>query len=395
MPQADSHLSLKELLAHAKTAGHLVRRDQVIRWHKAGLVPRPARQWLGQGQGSRSLGYPAEALNHVIAISRLLRVRSDLNWVGWVLWLAGYPVTPAIRIQLQRVADHYAAELRQALTNLETDEPDLSGRDVFRRLGARDALRSLGLMPGRFRGRKAGEFETALYLILRVLAGFSVGERELDEAQVLALEQTLLGARHVSEVDKTVIRDHHAAETPRRQPTRSPGQRKLEEARRAKAAMWRDTLRRQVSALSEEVGASLITSGLPFVEDAELERWREECIAVWLLVNADTPGFAPPMGPPREIFLLWYVFRGTTTVGSRTFAFLDTDARYALECRAVERYRLLLEHWGLPLPLRGDRRATLLPMTLKEHPDAHLICHPIETGKRRPRGQRVRATPRR
>ena len=392
MEQAPSSLSLTDLIAHAKAKGYPLRRDQVVRWHKAGLVPRPRRQWLGQGKGSRSLGYPPEALQHVLAVLLLLRRRPNLKWAGWVMWLAGFPVTAAVRVELQRVAARAETEIDTARQELEMDQPPRSSRKLFRTLSMRTGLRKFGLRLERFRGKDAGEFDTALHLILGVLSGIGVEQDEIVPDQIRAMERMLAGmGPHASELTAFLQAQRGSAQA---QP-RTPEQHQARRRQRAGVERWRQQLKTALSDLSHGLGTSVIRSGRPLPEDLDLERRREECIALWTVLNAQGASFRIPLGPPASLFLLWYVFRHHTTIGTEAQLF-RSESWKTLEPLMVALFRLDLETSGLPLPLRTDRRATLLPLTLEEHPDAHLVCRPIEVGKRRrSRRQRVRPSPRR
>lgn len=395
MRQPANHLSLKDLVAQASAMGPRVRPDQVVRWHKAGLVPRPVQRRLGRGLGSVTLGYPPEALHHVVAVARLVRRKRDLKWVGWVMWLAGYPVTPAIRVQLQETANWFEAHVWDAMKELEIDDPVRSPRALFQQLSIRPGLRRFGLRPGQFRGKASGAFDTALYLLLRMLSGVALKPEEIDSHQVQALARGAAGMAKAAPTLRVVLKELAKEPGSRAADTPTPEQVRRQRERQATMDQWRNELRAKVSELSESVGASLIRSGLPFMEDVDFERWREECIALWTVLNAKGSPLAIPIGPPLPIFLTWYVFRQETKLGSWMPLF-HSQGWHELEPIMVAVFRTMIEAWGIPLPERRDRRATLLPLSLEEHPDAHLICRPIETGtRRRPRRQRVRASSRR
>jgi hypothetical protein len=64
---------------------------QLAEWHRAGLIPKPKQQRLGRGKGSRSV-YPNGTLRQAIACSTLMHQFVSKDWVGWELWVRGYPV---------------------------------------------------------------------------------------------------------------------------------------------------------------------------------------------------------------------------------------------------------------------------------------------------------------
>jgi hypothetical protein len=316
-----------------------------------------------------------------------------------MMWLAGYPVTEAIRQQLAEMAGRYDAELDQAVASLEAEDDEEPLSEIVRRLSIAPGLRAFGVRPNRFRGSKAGEFETALHLTLKVLTGRPLGAEKLDDDQLIAIEHAILGQRSRSAVlEDTLRRERRRLEKGRRRPsgTRLP---ELEIAQQQKAQHWRSVLRAWLKGLNQEVGAGMVTSGVHFAEHEDLERRREECIAVWLLINRASLGGTVPLGPSVGLFLTWFVLRELSSLGDQDFqaagdqAFrsLMSDKGFILERLLTGTFRLTLEQWGMPLPARLDRLAAILPLTSEEHPDAHLICRPIETGKRRARPDRVRA----
>ena len=73
------------------SAGLPTTKDQLRRWHRAGLLPQPRVVHLGRGKGTESW-YPASAYAQAQAIHRALGLDRDFKAVGWQLWLWGFDV---------------------------------------------------------------------------------------------------------------------------------------------------------------------------------------------------------------------------------------------------------------------------------------------------------------
>ena len=95
-----------DVLAHALAAGHVVSEDQLARWHRAGLIPRPRQRSLGRGNGTESL-YPIGTSVQVIALCELKTNERRLDLIGFLLWWDGFDVDPAL---VRRVIEASAAE---------------------------------------------------------------------------------------------------------------------------------------------------------------------------------------------------------------------------------------------------------------------------------------------
>ena len=61
-------------------------RRKLADWHRAGLIPRPDREFLGGPDGSEST-YPGGTLRQVIACSILMKPFGSVERVGWELWM--------------------------------------------------------------------------------------------------------------------------------------------------------------------------------------------------------------------------------------------------------------------------------------------------------------------
>ncbi len=326
MLQAAKPLPLKELLDLARVRGHTIRGDQVVRWHKAGLVPRPLRRSLGRGRGTTSLGYPPEALDHVLAVSTLLSRgrRRDLKWVAWMMWLAGFPVTPAVRQFLQELAARFEDEVNTALQRMESDEPGVTGIGEFKRLASAPGLRAFGIRPNRFTGARRGEFDTALALVVRVLSGYGIKKEEIAEEHLDAIEHAIVGMRGVPTGLEAALTELRRSPTEGKKGS-TPDTRRAAKAREDEMEEWRQKLRDQLAELSEDIGASLIRSALSEEHSPDLEVWREEFIAMWVMQNAHDPTLEPFDGPPPHMFLVWYAFRQHTMASVRGFTLFDGE----------------------------------------------------------------------
>lgn len=121
MPDAAPEISRADLLLRLREHGVEVTPDQLVRWHKRGLLPRPRRQPLGRGRGMESR-YPLIALPQAYATRLLLDVfPRDLDSVGWCLWCFGFPVDELARSWLVEEVGRLNALLREGLQTFEEE----------------------------------------------------------------------------------------------------------------------------------------------------------------------------------------------------------------------------------------------------------------------------------
>lgn len=83
--------SADAIIAQAKVRGLTLTRRSLAEWHRAGLLPRPKKQGLGQGKGSASL-YPIRTAEQAIACQIELTQIRNFEVAGWQLWLRGFCV---------------------------------------------------------------------------------------------------------------------------------------------------------------------------------------------------------------------------------------------------------------------------------------------------------------
>src|SRR3954451_24894047 len=86
-----AEISADELLDRLQAAGRRVTRDQLRRWHREGLIPRPSQKGLGRAQGSESF-YPASVYAQASRVSALLGKGLAFERIGWSLWWEGFEV---------------------------------------------------------------------------------------------------------------------------------------------------------------------------------------------------------------------------------------------------------------------------------------------------------------
>jgi hypothetical protein len=92
MPEIEA----EELIVALAKVGVVLSRDQLRRLHKRGLIPKPRQEALLGRRATRTL-YPEGTLEQAIEAARLLRSRRDFEWVGWKMYLKGFPVAPRYR----------------------------------------------------------------------------------------------------------------------------------------------------------------------------------------------------------------------------------------------------------------------------------------------------------
>lgn len=123
-----------EVLAVAAEAGFAISSDQLARWHRGGLLPRPRQVSRGRGRGTVTI-YPRGTAEQVVALCEITANHRSLARAGFQLWWSGYPVDPEqVWLPLLKVAAKVDAELPIGL------DPNQKSRSAFeglinRRLG--------------------------------------------------------------------------------------------------------------------------------------------------------------------------------------------------------------------------------------------------------------------
>ena len=118
---------------------------KLLRWVQAGLLPRPRREGLGQGQGGVSY-YPRIAVRQAKALAELLRRQRSLDEAGWRLWLVGYPVTPFARALLLKDLAAEERVLREELAREKRGEPRRIAAALTRNRGDASLTRLEGML---------------------------------------------------------------------------------------------------------------------------------------------------------------------------------------------------------------------------------------------------------
>jgi hypothetical protein len=134
------------LLAMAKSRGYKVSSDQLNRWHRAGLLPRPRQVLLGR-RGSKTV-YPNGSAEQVIEICRIHEKERRLAYVAWQLWWNGFEVKlGTVRDFIQRSAKTIDEGRRKCYwLNSETvkREIEASGEARFENKVIRKARKRIG-----------------------------------------------------------------------------------------------------------------------------------------------------------------------------------------------------------------------------------------------------------
>lgn len=88
------------LLTLVRQNGYIISPTQLVRWHRAGLLPRPRQLPLKEARGTYSL-YPSGTSEQLLLLCSLRTAERRLSHLAWQMWLAGYPVAlHLIRAQL-------------------------------------------------------------------------------------------------------------------------------------------------------------------------------------------------------------------------------------------------------------------------------------------------------
>ena len=146
----------------ATGAGFVVTPQQLARWHRIGLLPRPVQRGQGQGRGTVTL-YPEGTSRQLVELCRDRSGTRDLIRVGFRMWWRGFDVDATLVERVlrgtaarldERVRSHSGEDLSEALGDLAgtsfTDVVEHSEVADFER--ARDAVAQVLSVLGRWAG---------------------------------------------------------------------------------------------------------------------------------------------------------------------------------------------------------------------------------------------------
>jgi hypothetical protein len=121
----------EHVVAYASGLGYLVTSTQLVRWHRAGLLPRPSQRSLGRGRGTMTT-YPPGTAAQVVALCQIRDDERRLDRIAFRLWWEGFNVDLAvIRKQLQAVLRSIEADAQRAADDLPRRGVDAIMRRSF------------------------------------------------------------------------------------------------------------------------------------------------------------------------------------------------------------------------------------------------------------------------
>ena len=159
-----------DLLDHLAGAGHPIRRSQLNRWQRAGIVYEPRLQSLGRGRGRRS-EYPVESIDILLALMETGGARRSIRKQAWRAWWSGGPMGERfVRNTLVDIAEDFAHILRALAKILRAEElGDDADMEWLRRSSAAERLPS-GLARVHQRVGRRG-YTTVVPIMSRLIAG--------------------------------------------------------------------------------------------------------------------------------------------------------------------------------------------------------------------------------
>ena len=79
------------IVEEVRRQGVTLSRRKLADWHRAGLIPKPQRDFLGGPDGSESV-YPRGTMRQAIECAVLMKRLGSVEHVGWELWMRGSDV---------------------------------------------------------------------------------------------------------------------------------------------------------------------------------------------------------------------------------------------------------------------------------------------------------------
>jgi hypothetical protein len=107
MAESAGFETARDLVLRVRGAGFDPGSDQIARWNRDGLLPKPYQYGLGRGRGSE-IRYPAGTGDQLLALCRIHAQFRKLGIVGWYLWLNNYEVNEKYwRRHLEKSATYF------------------------------------------------------------------------------------------------------------------------------------------------------------------------------------------------------------------------------------------------------------------------------------------------
>jgi hypothetical protein len=185
MAHAEAEEPIEKLLHETARAGFSVTRDQLHRWQREGLLPRPRQRGRGRGHGTEVL-YPPGTARQLVALCELLQKKRSLDSACWDLWWRSYPVSEERVRGLFHRQVAYVEAIGNAFDAQLDPEPRDEARDLVKALEESGRARLSHPVVSRMR-RRIGKNRFPTFV--NFLAGTAAGKRpELvdDDAEIVA-----------------------------------------------------------------------------------------------------------------------------------------------------------------------------------------------------------------
>lgn len=162
------------LLTLAQAHGYAVSAQQLARWHRAGLLPRPRQLAQGKARGTQTL-YPAGTGKQLLRLCELHTNERRLSYLAWQLWWDSYPVDiDLIRSMLHATTLRLTEQVRSfiALQASEQQAGEEGQEDMLDRIERLAAAR-LDYKPLRRARKRTGKehFPTFMRILIEIASG--------------------------------------------------------------------------------------------------------------------------------------------------------------------------------------------------------------------------------
>ena len=194
------------LLSLAREHNYAVSATQLVRWHRAGLLPRPHQQALGKGQGTQSL-YPDGTGEQLLLLCALRQQERRFSYLVWKLWWSGYPVAlAAIKQHLQKSSIRLSREMQERILQGIGDELGVLSEQSLTFIEQLTEAH-LDYKPLRRVRKRVGkkDFPTFMRLLMDIVAGTFKGYAASYDARETLVELRIL-AKGLG-LDSTFIND--------------------------------------------------------------------------------------------------------------------------------------------------------------------------------------------